>query len=230
MDKLLPQPPGKKVRKEGSARKDPLDPKVIDENWYFEKGTRWRIPPGLHRVRIDSPFGGVRCHYITKDGVRRVLFPWVSVWKGEMPPVEEVHFESNGSFSVTNLQPDRSENPDLHPVEVGVPGSRPLTLDEEFQRFFKGHQAAIEARGVESLDDAYDFDVEDDEPAPWSPHELEEVDWQDLQPDPEMPPPTSEKDPADEPIGPEGAPAAETPRQNAADPDLSSDPEGGSTK
>lgn len=69
------------------------------------------------------------------------------------------------------------EIPDQTPVEIPIGFKRPLTLQEEIQRAIRGEmsrQAAAE--GMESFEEANDFDTEDVLDDPRSNHEIMEED------------------------------------------------------
>lgn len=57
------------------------------------------------------------------------------------------------------------EVPDSTPVEVPLRLKRPLTMQEEMQRFIRVEASrAAEAAGYETFEESLDFDVDDDEP------------------------------------------------------------------
>lgn len=68
------------------------------------------------------------------------------------------------------------EVPDPTPVSVPAGLSRPLSLQEEIKRFMRSEQMRIaaEAEGLETFEEADDFDVDED-PDPLSAYELPEA-------------------------------------------------------
>lgn len=69
--------------------------------------------------------------------------------------------------------PDGKEYPDPTPIEVPIGYNRPETLQETMRRFIRDELSTQYTRsGHESFDEAYDFDIEDDDPDPLSQYEI----------------------------------------------------------
>lgn len=79
-----------------------------------------------------------------------------------------VEVVTEGDWSVTGApRVNHKEENNGIPVELGVPSERPLSLREEMQRYIRNEiSIAAAARGYETVDEANDFDIEDDEDLP----------------------------------------------------------------
>lgn len=70
--------------------------------------------------------------------------------------------------------PDRHyETPDPNPVRMPAGFKRPETLEERIRRLVRSERfnQAMDESGMETFDEANDFDVEDDLPDPATPYE-----------------------------------------------------------
>lgn len=87
--------------------------------------------------------------------------------------VEKVIIETNGEvFIDEKARPDPLEAVDPLPMEGYL--ERPLTLKEEMMRFIATEihrQQLVHNDELEEFDDAMDFDVDDDQPLPYSKYE-----------------------------------------------------------
>lgn len=81
---------------------------------------------------------------------------------------DHVEVVTEGDWSVTGSpRVHHKEKNNGVPVELGIPTERPLSLREEMQRYIRNEiSIAAAARGYETVDEANDFDIDDEEDLP----------------------------------------------------------------
>lgn len=69
------------------------------------------------------------------------------------------------------------EQPDPMPVEMPIGFKKPLSIQEQIARALRSEKIrqAQEARGEETFDDSMDFDTGDEEGLPVTPHEIRDM-------------------------------------------------------
>lgn len=96
------------------------------------------------------------------------------------------------------------------PIELPVNAVRPDTVEDMIRKYIRQEFSTIhEEQGYESFDESNDFDIEDEEPDPFSAYEVREMQE-------EYPP--AEPEAAESPESPSQETSAEAPPQDVEDP------------
>lgn len=93
------------------------------------------------------------------------------------PAIEEFltkpYFDEDGVQVTSGIGPDGKEYPDPHPLEPPVGFVPPPDLMDTIRRMVQSEmgKAVLDQHGMETFEEAGDFDIEDDPGDPLTPHE-----------------------------------------------------------
>ena len=146
----------------------------------LEKGTK--VFQFDKKQKISVLADGVFVIYLLKDGERE------SIIGPRDSNVRQINFilPNNSSIEVVCQDlvmysviakelPEDREIPDPRPLEAAISTESPLSLRDEMKRFIRQEfSRQAEVQGEESIEDADDFDIEDDDML-YSPHEYKEL-------------------------------------------------------